>query len=195
MLHRRSEAGKRRRKLVLYSAPLLALALLFTVYYIATASPTARVDFTVPVAIQLVRLDGNYQPVLPKLVGVRGGIWNYHQYDSEGLNGHYPVFAQGTPNGNTSYFLLHVRSTVDRTYTLLDFFNVWGYPLDRTNTLNFTVPPPTSQNSIYGSDWYWDMCVQVNGGRIHEGNWTSQPLVPGGSIVLRYSGDGCRPIT
>src|SRR5437870_13560424 len=75
MLHRRSEAGKRRRKLVLYSAPLLALALLFTVYYIATASPTARVDFTVPFAIQLVRLDGNYQPVLPKFVGVRGGIW------------------------------------------------------------------------------------------------------------------------
>ena len=179
---------------MLYSAPLLALALLFTVYYIATASPTARVDFTVPVTIQLVRLDGNYQPVLPKLVGVRGGIWNYHQYDSDGVNGHYPVFASEGTNGNTSYSFIHVRSTVNRTYTLQDFFNVWGAPLGPKNTLGYTAPPPASDTS-YTSDWYWDMCVQLNGGRIHEGIWGNQTLVPGLGIVLRYSNSGCLPIT
>jgi hypothetical protein len=194
-LRRRGGVGQRRKRTLLYSAPILALALLITVYYVATASPTAIVDFTVPVAIQLVRTDGSYQPVLPVAVGVRGGIWNYHQYDSDGVNGRYPVFSQSAPNGNASYFLIHVKSTVGRAYMLRDFFNVWGQPLNRTNTLNFAVPPPTSQNGVYGSDWYWDMCVQFNNGRIHEGNWTSQPLIPGYGIVLRYSSDGCLPVS
>jgi hypothetical protein len=183
--------------MVLYSAPLLALALLASVYYIATVAPTAREDFTVPIAIQLTQLfSGNayISNVLPRLVGVRGGIWNSHQYDGEGLNGHYPVFAQEAPGGNSSYALLHVRSTVTRTYTLQDFFNVWGEPLGKTNTLGYTVPPPPSDTK-YTSDWYWDICIQIHGGRIYEGSWSNQTLVPGEGIVLKYSNSGCLPIS
>ena len=189
--------GQRRKRILLYSVPLLALALLFTVYYVATASSQAKEDFTIPIAIQVSQLfQGNayVSNVLPVNVGVRGGIWAYHQYDSEGVNGHYPVFAQEGPNGNTSYALIHIRSTVERTYTLQDFFNVWGYPLGPTNTLGYTVPPPSSA-AKYTSDWYWDMCVQFNGGRIHEGTWGNQTLVPGEGIVLRYSNYGCLPIS
>jgi len=167
--------------------------LLASVYYIATASPTPREDFTVPIAIQLSQLfDGNayISNVLPKYVGIRGGIWNYHQYDSEGLNGHYPVFAQAGPNGNANYSLIHVRSTVNRTYTLLDFFNVWGQPLGKTNTLGYTVPPPSSDTK-YTSEWYWDICIQINGGRVFEGSWSNQTLMPGEGIVLKYSNSGC----
>ena len=182
---------------MLYSAPLLALALLFTVYYFATLSAQAKIDFTVPIAIQishLVQGQAYVSNALPVNVGIRGGIWAYHQYDSDGVNGHYPVFASEGTNGNTSYSFIHVRSTVNRTYTLQDFFNVWGAPLGPKNTLGYTAPPPTSDTS-YTSDWYWDMCVQLNGGRIHEGIWGNQTLVPGLGIVLRYSNSGCLPIT
>jgi len=89
-----------------------------------------------------------------------------------------------------------VRSKVARTYTLLDFFNVWGVPLGKTNTLGYpyTVPPPASANATYSSDWYWDMCVQdLSRGGIHEGLWGNQTLVPGEGIVLLYSNYGCLP--
>ena len=187
--------GQRRKKIILYSAPLLALALLFTVYYVATASSQAKEDFTIPIAIQVSQLfQGNayISNVLPVGVGIRGLIWNTHTYDSEGLNGHYPVFAQEGPNGNTSYAFIHVRSTVERIYTLQDFFNVWGSPLGPTNTLGYTVPPPTS-DTRYTSDWYWDMCVRFYGGPIQRGTWGNQTLVPGEGIVLRYSNYGCMP--
>jgi hypothetical protein len=198
-LRRRAGQGQRRKKIVLYSAPLLALALLFGVYYVATAAPQAAEDFTVPLSIEIsTKVTGGaiIQNVLPKGVGVSGIIWNSHQYDSDGLNGHYPVFAQGAPNGNTNYSLIHVRSKVARTYTLLDFFNVWGVPLGKTNTLGYpyTVPPPASVNATYSSDWYWDLCVQsLTTAGIHGGSWDNQPLLPGEGIVLLYSNYGCLP--
>src|SRR2546428_7858483 len=39
------------------------------------------------------------------------------------------------------------------------------------------------------------MCVQFNGGSIHDGIWGNQTLVPGKGIVLRYSNYGCLPIS
>ncbi len=192
---RRAGQGQRRKKIVLYSAPLLALALLFGVYYVATATPQAAEDFTIPISIEIsTKYTGGafIQNVLPKYVGISGLIWNSHQYDSDGMNGHYPIFAQGAPNGNSNYSLIHVRSRTARTYTLLDFFNVWGQPLGRANTLGYTVPPLASQNANYSSDWYWDMCVQSpNTVGIHEGLWGNQTLVPGEGIVLLYSNYGC----
>ncbi len=193
---RRKGAEQRRRKVILYSIPFIALALFLAVYYVATASPQAAEDFTVPVAIQLEQTYGGapyISPVLPVDVGVRGGIWATHQYDAYGINGHYPVFAQEAPGGNLSYAIIHIRSTVAITYTLRDFFNIWGQPLSQNNTLGYTVPPPSS-SSIYGVDWYWDLCVQPPGGRVAEGNWTYQALVPGEGIVLKYSNTGCLPI-
>ncbi len=182
--------------MILYSIPLLALALLISVYYVTTVSPQAKEDFMVPIAIQLSQLSPygtccQLQNVLPLSVGIRGGVWNSHQYDSEGLNGHYPLYYEAAPKGNKNYSYIHVRSTVDRTYTLLDFFNLWGYPLGPNNTLGYTVPPLASQSSLYGPEWIWDMCVQFNGGPLNGGSWGNQTLVPGEGIILRYAGDGC----
>lgn len=195
MRRRSNESKRRRQRLFLYSIPLIALALLLGVYYVATASPQPREDFTIPFAIQITQLSGGsgyLSNALPVGVGVSGLIWDSHQYDSEGLNGHYPLFGQEAPGGNTSYALIHVRSTVNRVYTLQDFFNVWGQPLGPNNTFGLTTPPPSSQNSLYGSDWYWDMCVQFAGGRIVKGLWGNQTLVPSEGIVLKYSNYGCQ---
>src|SRR5256712_12616638 len=103
LLRRRSGVGQRRKRIILYSAPLLALALLSTVYYVATASSQAKVDVALPIAIQVSQLfQGNayISNVLPVNVGVRGGIWAYHQYDSERANPRYPVFPQEGPRPN-----------------------------------------------------------------------------------------------
>ncbi len=180
--------------MILYSIPLLALVVLLSVYYVATVSPQAQVDFKVPIAIQIVQLFDNtphISTVLLKNVGVRGGVWASHQYDGDGLDGHYPLFGEAPPNGNNTYQLIHVRSRVVRTYTLLDFFNVWGEPLGPTNTLGYPVPPP-SNDPKYTYAWYWDMCVQgVAGGPVLRGAWGNETLIPGKLIVLRYSDDGC----
>lgn len=195
-----AEKKRSRRRLVLYSVPFLALALLFGIYYIATVSPSPAEDFTIPIAIQLVQLyygSAYLSNVLPKYVGASGGLWYTHQYDSYGLNGHYPVFAQEAPSGSLNYSIIHVRSRVIWNYTLQDFFNVWGEPIGIKNTLGYTTPPAASQNSTtvrYGSDWYWDMCVRYNGGGWVGGLWGNQTLVPGLQIVLRYSNDGCRSV-
>ena len=188
---------RRKRRLILYSVPLLALAILLGVYYVATVSPQPKEDFTVPISIQLVQLiqGGHYISYIPPVnVGVRGGFWFTHQYDGEGINGHYPVYGQESPGGNSSYSLIHVRSTVSRTYTLLDFFNVWGKPLGPNDTLTFTVPPPAS-DTRFTNQWFWDLCIRIGSGGIIPGSWTNQSLVPGEGIVLRYSDDGCRPLT
>jgi hypothetical protein len=196
-LGRRGGTGQRRRKIILYSVPFIALSLFLVVYYVATASPPAAEDFSIPIAIQLEQMYGGspyISPVLPVNVGIRGGIWATHQYDSYGINGHYPVFAQEAPGGNLSYALIHVKSTVVRTYTLQDFFNVWGQQLSQNDTLGYVVPVPQSQTGTYASDSFWELCIQPpGGGAIVQGNWTYQPLTPGEGIVLKYSDSGCRP--
>ncbi len=194
---RRVQQGRRRKRIFLISVPFLALALLVGIYYIATVSPQPAEDFVVPIAIQIDQMYSGtvyLSNVVPKYVGVSGGIWYSHQYDSYGLNGHYPIFAQAAQNGNQNYSIIHVKSRVVWTFTLQDFFNVWGESLSRNNTLGYAVPPPAS-DSRYTSDWYWDMCVSINGGRFYGGSWTNQPLFPTERIVLRYSNDGCLPIS
>jgi len=193
----KSVRGAGRKKLVLYSVPFIALALLVAIYFAVSANPQAQQDFTIPIAIQIYQLNQGsayVSNVLPINVGIRGGIWKTNQYDNEGINGHYPVFAQQAPGGNTTYSIIHVRSTVSRTYTLQDFFNVWGQPLGETNTLNFTIPPPANDprfNPYYG----WFMCIRIEGGRIQQGHWGNQTLVPGLGIVLKYSDEPCLPIS
>jgi len=192
----------RRQRAVLYSTPFIALSLFLAVYYVVTVSPVAQEDYTLNISIQISYLNPRGSTgallfaVYPRGVGLAGGVWQSHQFDTYGMDGRYPIFGEAPPGWNSTYqyYLIHVRSRFTRTYTLFDFFNVWGQPLGRNNTLSYTVPP---QNSNYGNDWYWDMCVRPAGGtlrdttRVPAAQWTSEPLDPGLLITLIYSNHGC----
>lgn len=70
---------------------------------------------------------------IPDNIGrsVPGGIWNSHDYDTDGyLPGYYPLYTTDTTGTIT------VESKVARSYTLGDFFNVWGKTLNSTQVLS-----------------------------------------------------------
>ena len=130
-----------------------------------------------------------------RAVGVPGGIWNASApYGSYGVNSRYPVFSPAPPQTNYPGFLpVYVQSTVNRTYTLRDYFDVWGERLGANNTLGFTTPPSSSliNTLCVGSGWFWDLCVGSNPNALHEGSWDSEPLSQGKYIALLYSELGC----
>ncbi len=194
-------AKSRWRRIALYSTPFIALSLLLVGYYVVNIPPAAAEDYTLNISIQISALspDGTtayLYTVYPTGVGVSGGTWVSHQFDSYGLNGHYPLYAEAPPGWNNSFqfYTIHVKSRVVVDYTLIDFFNVWGEPLGQNNTLHYTVP---SSSPNYGNDWYWDMCVRPPGGAVNSavrvpfGGWANQPLDPGILIILIYSNHGC----
>ncbi|SRR6266496_2239438 len=197
----------RRQKTILYSVPLLALSILLAIIYLEVVPGQARMDYTLNISIQISVLDptsftgASVTTVIPRNVGIAGGIWKSDQYDGYGLDGKYPVFAQAPAGWNNTwqYYLIHVRSRVAWNYTLLDFFNVWGMPLGQNNTLGYTVPRPDAQSNLYGQDWFWDMCFRPAGGtfrdttRVAPDHWGSQPLDRDILIILIYSNYGCSP--
>ncbi len=94
----RSKDDKRKgTSRLVYAIPLVALVLIASAYAVsvlpASSSPAAM-DFTAKLLIAQANNNGTWQryyaPSYP--VGVPGGIWDTHQYDSYGVNSHYPIY-------------------------------------------------------------------------------------------------------
>ncbi len=191
---RSREGNEKRSRRVLYLVPVIAVLLLVTVYYVAFAVPPPPPpivqNFSFQISVQLFnKTTTSAQFIFPqRAVGMRGGYWFSHVYDSEGLRGIYPIYSPDPTvaypsNVYPGYTTIYVKSLSNRTYTLGDYFAVWGEALGRNNTLGFTSPP---NNSVYPSTWSWHMCVGPTQGSLRPGLWGKEPLVSNMRIILAY---------
>ncbi len=68
-------------------------------------------------------IDGN--PVtVPANIGIDAHLWNVHTLDSYGMTGMAPLHTHTTDG------VIHVESYKDQDYTLGQFLDIWGIPLD-----------------------------------------------------------------
>jgi hypothetical protein len=81
-----------------------------------------------------VTVNGN--PFLvPNGVGINSSLWNHHSLDKYGTDRKTTTFGMISPamsplHTHDSSGTIHVESTEYRNYTLGDFLNIWGLPLE-----------------------------------------------------------------
>lgn len=113
---------------------------------------------------------------------------NTSKYLSDGVNGNYPLYTSpsfcGNVTGTGDLCIIRILSKVVRSYTLGDFFAVWGVPLGPDLTLS----PSYRSNSTYS----WTMCTAINGNPYAPTeDWGNHVLVTGEVILLSFSTFGC----
>ncbi len=183
--------------------PLAAIIIVGALFYVTYSSQTQAAMHIHPrLVIQIIGANSNRsnfqsQFILAKdNIGAPGGIMYTTKYLGDGVNGFYPLHTQFPSCLNVTRVMMctiHVESKVVRAYTLGDFFDVWGYPLGRENTLGYqandtiyTVHPPQPY------PFYWDMCVREPGVRtLPNDEWGAHVLKDGEVIFLVFSQIGC----
>jgi hypothetical protein len=181
---------------VALAIPLVAVILVGGLYYYYFTSNSG----TIVMSIQpgLILKESYYGPggfvsqyfVTSANIGNPGGIISNTTFLSDGVNGFYPLYTTFPPCGNVTSVIvcsIHVQSKVVRPYTLGDFFNVWGEPLGRNNTLGYKA------NVTGTAPFYWDMCIyDISAGRAYPSlDWASHVLKDGEIVLLLYSQIGC----
>jgi hypothetical protein len=73
--------------------------------------------------------------VVPNGVGINSTLWNDHSLDKFGTERKATTFGMISPamsplHTHDSSGVIHVESTEYRNYTLGDFLNIWGLPLE-----------------------------------------------------------------
>ena len=68
-------------------------------------------------------IDGN-PVVIPANIGIDSHLWNVHTLDSYGMTGMAPLHT------HTADGVIHVESYKDQGYTLGQFLDIWGIPID-----------------------------------------------------------------
>ena len=181
----RSKEDKRKgTSRLVYAIPLVALVLIAAVYaasVLPASSSPAAMDFTAKLLIAQANNNGTWQryyaPSYP--VGVAGGIWDTHQYDSYGVNSHYPIYLDDPVNAcpPQAACLFHVKSKVVHQYTLGDFLALVGYPT-------------VSQNDTLGlkasGGFEWQLCVGPTGHARPDFQWGAMVIQPDMDITLLY---------
>ena len=81
-----------------------------------------------------VTVNGNFL-LIPNVVRINSTLWNEHSLDRFGTERKSTTFGMITPamsplHAHDSSGLIHVESTEYRNYTLGDFLNIWGLPLE-----------------------------------------------------------------
>jgi hypothetical protein len=190
----RSQKEKRKgRSRLVYATPLIAVVLIGAVYaasVLSAPAPAAAMDFTAKLLIAEANKNSTAQrywaPARP--VGTPGGIWETHQYDSYGLNSHYPLYIDdpslACPVQAACEF--HVKSNVVHQYTLGDFLALVGYPV-------------VSQNDTLGlgrnGNFAWQLCIGPTGQAAPGFLWGATIIRPNMDITLIYydtvNGFGC----
>lgn len=131
---------------------------------------------------------------ISKDIGVPGGVFSTTRYLSDGVNGYYPVWARHY--GTTIW----VDSRVQRSYTLGDFFEVWGAPLGPLNTLGYRENVTTFRGNLTSSTslFLWSMCLvdpHSPTTNIHTVNeWGSHVLRNNETITLTYATEACASV-
>ena len=88
-----------------------------------------------------VTVNGN-SLIVPNGIGINSTLWNDHSRDKFGTERKTTIFGMVTPamsplHTHDSSGTIHVESTEYRNYTLGQFLNIWGMPLEgsRVNLL------------------------------------------------------------
>ena len=194
-----------RARAVLYAVPFIAVAILVALVIGAqspstgcgssgnSGAPALDYEFVIQIETWGKLPNGTVASQFifpPDNIGIPGGACASTQFRDYGMNGRYPIYtlpsdfqSQAT---SSDYSIVHVTSSVTRTYTLNDFFAVWGEPFGRNNTLGLTVPPSPNQSNKFPSDTWWGFWLRCTPTPL-SGNWTSQPLSPNMQIALYYA--------
>ncbi len=120
---------------------MILVAVFASVAYIAFAPmphpkpqnilPTPIYRWSVNLTIQIIRHDNSTVDVtIPGNIGVSGGIWTNRTLDELGVPGvRSPLFTRPVNNVSSAAYdgFVYIEPTLEGvTYTLHDFFNVWG---------------------------------------------------------------------
>lgn len=176
----------------LLATPILAVAIVGLILYASVTggeSIPLNTHFYLRIAIQAQ--GSSFRYIIPdKPIGIRcqGCYMATTRYLADGVYSNYPLFTSpslcGNVTGTGDLCLIRIASKVVRSYTLQDFFDVWGVPLGPSVTLS----PSYTTNSTY----FWDMCTSVGGAHyIPSDEWGGHVLVTAEDILLIYSTLGC----
>src|SRR3989442_5137008 len=96
MARSRDSKRKKTNRLV-YAIPLVALVLIAAFYADSVLKPppsTVAMDFTDELLISVNYSNGTRVAFVDptRAIGEAGGFWDTHQYDSYGVDGHYPLY-------------------------------------------------------------------------------------------------------
>lgn len=177
-----------------YAIPLIALAgagFVFVLTVLPTASSPPAMDFTFKLLIQVANKNStSVRAIAPgHTIGEAGGFWASTQYNNDSVDSsHYPIYMDDPAIACTPVCLIHVKSKIVHSFTLGDFFNVWGQPLGENNTIG--VP----RNGSFA----WEMCLGPTPSTASISNaWGSLGLQSNLDITLFFfdtvKGTGCAP--
>jgi hypothetical protein len=182
----------RRSRYAYYAIPLIALlgvGVTYALFVLPSPASPAAMDFTFNLLVQFSNNNGSAVRALAPahVIGEPGGYWATSQYNHYGIDtSHYPLYMDDPATACKPYCVIHVKSTVVHQYTLGDFFNVWGYPVSRNQTL--------TQKS-YGN-FAWELCIGQGGTASSNSEWGALVLSPQMDITLFFydtTGLGCAP--
>ncbi len=122
-------------------------------------------------------LGSDYVPI-PGNIGVPGGLWANHTLDRYG-----GTFAPLHTDNQNGIIQIELKSRPAKPFTLGDFFNIWGVPLNTTCVWTYCSPhqgpPPFMTTSLSG---YTDSCIQ-----------RGYPLFDGDRILMLIGGNSSSP--
>jgi len=118
-------------------------------------------------------------------IGEPGGYMYTQQYIADGAGGNYPIHTVDTSG------IVYIDSKVVRSYTIGDFFAVWGEPLGVNNTLGFKA----NYSSTLRTPYVWSMCIRTpSGGDAPEPAWGAHVIRDKEIIDLLYAQLTCAPV-
>ena len=92
--------------------------------------------------------------IVPNGIGINSTLWNDHSLDKFGTERKTTIFGMMTPamsplHTHDSSGTIHVESTEYRNYTLGQFLNIWGMPLEGSKVSLFIDVNSTENYSDY----------------------------------------------
>jgi hypothetical protein len=165
------------------------VSVVFALTILPVPSTPAAMDFTFQLLIQMSNKDSSQiRAIAPaNSIGEAGGFWATTQYNRNGVDpSHYPVYMDSPATACTPVCLIHVKSRVVHTYTLGDFFTIWGKPLGQNDTLGI----PSN------GTFQWQLCIGPPGGNQSSNEWGGLVLQSRMQITLFFydtTALGCAP--
>jgi hypothetical protein len=174
----------RRRSILVYGIPLVAVLIVGVALYATYAQSQVALQQQFFLVIQLKKGDSTGNVVTTDIrlagnIGASGGVMYTQKYLRYGINGNYPMHTVDSSG------LVYIDSNIARSYTLGDFFEVWGFPLGINKTLTF------SANYTASPPYYWDMCIRAGTSEIPDPSWGNHVIKDREIIDLIYSQLGC----
>jgi hypothetical protein len=176
---------------------IIGFAVIYVVFTLPAPSASAPVDFTFSLVIQESNNNGSsIAGIVPSnSIGEAGGFWATARLNSYSVDpNHYPLYmdrpcavsnataclhsggCQAVNGALVPPCTIHVKSNQNYTFTLGDFFEVWGHPLGADNTLGITRT----------GSFIWQMCIGTGSAARYSNLWRAQSLSSNEEITLFY---------